>query len=193
VRVTLLNERDSVVSEARTDSATGAFFFEAAPRHKYQIAIYDRLGNPYMTGAFTIDSGATVERRIVLPDLPAAYEGLPLATRHVDFLDPLHHELPIYPPAMRAAHRSGSVRIAFIINAAGEIEPGSVHVVSTSHPLFTDAVMKVVPKMRFVPVTELARLPRVIDQRTFSFIGGSPNDALGACVDICIAAVGVGR
>ena len=186
VRVTLSNERDSVISETRTDSAAGSFFFEAKALRKYQIAVFDRLGNPYATPIFTVDSGATVERRVVLPDLPVAYDSLPLLKRHIDFLDPLRPEMPVYPPAMLTARRSGSVRIAFIVDARGEIEPGSVYVVSTSHPLFTDAVMKAIPKMRFVPASEVARQPRVLDQRTFSFSVGAAKDATGSCADICI-------
>jgi TonB family protein len=71
-----------------------------------------------------------------------------------------------YPPSMRASGVSGVVLSEFVVDTSGFAEPATFGVVSTSHPLFTDAVRTAVRGAQFKPairngrrVRQLVRLP----------------------------------
>ena len=63
-----------------------------------------------------------------------------------------------YPPLLLDAGVEGRVVIEMVVNAEGRVEPGSVTVVSATHPGFADASIRVAEKMRFAPA-------RIGDQR----------------------------
>lgn len=73
---------------------------------------------------------------------------------------------PMYPESLRAAGLSGIVLAEFVVDTAGRIEPGSVRVVDSDHPMFSDAVRRTLPAYRFLAaevsgrkVRQLVRLP----------------------------------
>jgi protein TonB len=57
--------------------------------------------------------------------------------------------VPEYPSMLREAGIEGTVRLRFVIDTLGRAEPGSVVVLSSTHELFTVAVERAVPRMRF--------------------------------------------
>jgi hypothetical protein len=102
-----------------------------APRPgRFQLAVFDRFGNSYATPLFAADSGATIERQLVLPDLPAIYAGVPLAPKSLEVQRTPSPAFPTFPDARREAGQVGSVRVAFIVDAEGTIEPGSFNVIT---------------------------------------------------------------
>ncbi|MET0397783.1 MAG: energy transducer TonB [Longimicrobiaceae bacterium] len=57
----------------------------------------------------------------------------------------------LYPPALRDAGVMGQTVIKFVVDAEGRTNPGSLVVISTSHPDFAGASAAVVATMRFRP------------------------------------------
>jgi TonB family protein len=173
VRVVLLDEGSTVVREARSDSSAGYFFIDVPRPGRYRLASFDRLGNSYASSPFAVDSGATIERQLMLPDLPASFDGVPVASRH-----PHVRGMPVprYPDSQRSANHTGSVRVAFIVAADGTIEPESIRVIASTHEDFTAAVARSLERLSFEPSSAAApRPPRIIVQLTFAFgLPGAP-------------------
>jgi protein TonB len=58
---------------------------------------------------------------------------------------------PEYPSALRAAGVEGEVVAQFVVSTKGRAEPGSIRVVSATNELFSAAVKRALPRMRFAP------------------------------------------
>jgi periplasmic protein TonB len=58
---------------------------------------------------------------------------------------------PQYPSALRSAGLEGQVVVQFIVNTDGRADAGSIRVVSATNDLFSAAVQRALPKMRFAP------------------------------------------
>jgi protein TonB len=58
---------------------------------------------------------------------------------------------PQYPAALRSAGLEGQVVVQFIVNTDGRADSGSIRVVSATNDLFSAAVQRALPKMRFAP------------------------------------------
>jgi len=56
-----------------------------------------------------------------------------------------------YPEGARSSGVEGEVMAQFVVNENGRVEAGSFKVLSSSSPLFTDAVKSALPRMRFRP------------------------------------------
>ncbi|HYK82689.1 MAG TPA: TonB family protein [Gemmatimonadales bacterium] len=59
--------------------------------------------------------------------------------------------LAAYPPQLQAAGVEGSVRLGFVVDTAGHVVARSVHVVSSTEPLFVPAALRVIRYARFSP------------------------------------------
>ncbi len=64
-----------------------------------------------------------------------------------------------YPQNLRAKGREtgGEVLVEFVVDTLGQPDMGSVNVVHSDHELFTAAVRRVIPSMRFVPAQNLGK------------------------------------
>ena len=188
--VALLDDSLYAVREADTDSTLGAFYLDAPRSGRYSLAVYDRLGNPYASAPFQLDSGAVVQRELTFPALPPLLDSLPVVL-HLKTLPPEHptHRLR-YPDAERAAGRTGHVRIAFIVNADGLIVPGSLYVTQATNAAFARAFREVDDFVRFVPASVDGRASRAVTQLTvgFNLLGAPPEPG-----DILITALGITR
>ena len=58
---------------------------------------------------------------------------------------------PDYPAALRTAGVSGDVLVRFVVDTTGRVERGSVEIISTTHPLFAEAVTRWLPRTRYKP------------------------------------------
>jgi TonB family protein len=63
----------------------------------------------------------------------------------------VHFPDPRYPPALREIGMEGAVQLAYVVDTLGVVEPGSVTVVSSDHPLMTDAVRLALAGARYLP------------------------------------------
>ncbi len=76
---------------------------------------------------------------------------------------------PPYPAMLRAAGITGRVRVQFVVNGNGRLEDGSVRIVSSSHALFTAAVLATLPRLRFRPAMVGGHPARVLVEQVFAF------------------------
>ncbi len=60
-------------------------------------------------------------------------------------------EPPQYPELLRNAGIGGRVRLEFVLDTAGAVERGSARVLESTHELFSQAALAVVPGWRFRP------------------------------------------
>lgn len=65
--------------------------------------------------------------------------------------------IPNYPPALRAADVTGQVLVEFVVDSAGHVEMGTVHVLNSDDALFTRAVREALPRMQFTPADSAGR------------------------------------
>jgi len=76
---------------------------------------------------------------------------------------------PAYPEALRSHAPDGTVMVRFVLDTTGRLEPPSLYVVRTSHPLFTDAVRHALERLRFSPAAVGGRKVRVRMEQRFEF------------------------
>lgn len=76
---------------------------------------------------------------------------------------------PEYPEILRTAGIPGEVRVKFTIDTTGRAEMATLEVVRTTNKLFTDAVKKALPQMRFKPAETGGHKVRQIVEMPFAF------------------------
>ena len=79
---------------------------------------------------------------------------------------------PRYPNALRANSIEGEVIAQFVVDSAGHYEEGSLHVLKSSHELFTQSLRDALPQMRFLPAEVGGAKVRQLVQEPFIFTPG---------------------
>jgi TonB family protein len=74
-----------------------------------------------------------------------------------------------YPPSLFAAHTRGNVVAEFVVNAEGRVEPGTLGIISSTHPLFADAVRRAVAVAVFTPALRAGKPVRQLVHQPFEF------------------------
>lgn len=75
----------------------------------------------------------------------------------------------VYPPALFAEKLAGKVVAEFVVNAEGRVEPETFGAVSSTNPLFTEAVRRAVETAVFNPARRAGRAVRQIVHQPFTF------------------------
>jgi protein TonB len=82
------------------------------------------------------------------------------------------NEAPRYPATLERGGVGGRVLARFVVDTTGRVEPGSVEIRESDHPLFADAVRRALVRYRFDParvgghaVRQLVELPIVFAAR----------------------------
>ena len=76
---------------------------------------------------------------------------------------------PDYPRSLRTAGVEGSVLVTFVVDTTGRAEPGSISVVSSTHPLFADAVRSWLGRTRYAPAEIRGMRVRQLVQQEVGF------------------------
>jgi TonB family protein len=76
---------------------------------------------------------------------------------------------PRYPDALRSVNVTGEVVASYIVDARGRVEPGSIKIVSASHPLFAAAVRAALLEARFRPAEVAGQPVRQLVEQPFIF------------------------
>lgn len=76
---------------------------------------------------------------------------------------------PRYPELLRSAGVEGDVLAQFVVDTTGLVEVGSIRVLRSAHPLFAQAVERVLPLARFIPAEAGGRRVRQLVQQPFTF------------------------
>lgn len=84
----------------------------------------------------------------------------------------VHVVEPVYPSALRTAGIEGSVRLSFIIDTLGNVEPGSVTVLAASRPGFVVSATTAVRGQRFIPAQRRGVVVRTRAEQTVRFALG---------------------
>jgi TonB family protein len=84
-------------------------------------------------------------------------------------LDPQHEIAVNYPPSLFAARIGGTVVAEFIVDATGRVEDGSLGIVASSNPLFSDAVRQALQGATFTPAFRHGAAVRQVVQQPFEF------------------------
>jgi protein TonB len=71
---------------------------------------------------------------------------------------------------MRTTGISGRVRIRFVVDTTGRVDPSSVQVIESTHDLFTNAVRAVLPSLRFKPSEANGQRVRSLAEMPFDFV-----------------------
>ncbi len=88
-----------------------------------------------------------------------------------------------YPPELVASKASGSAVAEFVVSASGEIEPGSMQIVSASQPLFARAALQALSRAHFAPALKGGVAVRQLVQQPFSFSLGPDSISRSTAVD----------
>lgn len=76
-----------------------------------------------------------------------------------------------YPPALYAAHVRGNVLAEFVVDREGHVEAGTLTIVTSSHPLFTEAVRLALGGAIFNPALRGGKAVRQLVHQPFEFEG----------------------
>ena len=79
---------------------------------------------------------------------------------------------PAFPASLNAAHLDGVVIAEFVVSASGKMEQDTFGIVSSSHPLFTEAVHSALGKAVFAPARIKGVAVRQLVHQVFHFKGG---------------------
>jgi TonB family protein len=76
---------------------------------------------------------------------------------------------PEYPAVLKASGTEGRVVAQFVVDTAGVADLESLRIVSSTHELFSMAVRRVMPQLRFEPAVIGGRKVRQLVQMPFPF------------------------
>jgi protein TonB len=76
---------------------------------------------------------------------------------------------PRYPDALKSVNIQGEVTAQYIVDARGRVEPGSIKILSATHPLFGDAVRRALLDARFRPAEVGGQPVRQLVEQPFVF------------------------
>jgi TonB family protein len=76
---------------------------------------------------------------------------------------------PVYPEPLRATNTQGSVVAEWIVDTAGTADTASFRIISSSHPLFTQAVRECLAGMRFRPAELSGQRVRQLVRQVFRY------------------------
>jgi TonB family protein len=109
---------------------------------------------------------AELQSRMWMP-----YQGLAYREHEVDkpVVQVKNGVEPQYPDAFLEKRASGVVSASFIVGTDGRADTASLRILTTSHPLLSDAVREALPRMRFIPAELKGVKVRQIVDRRFVF------------------------
>jgi hypothetical protein len=110
-----------------------------------------------------------------LPGLDSLVASLAVFTAdQVDTMATLDSAKPLaipYPPSLYAAHVRGIVLAEFVVDRGGHVEAGTLTIVTSSHPLFTEAVRQALGGATFTPALRGGKPVRQLVHQPFEFEG----------------------
>ena len=76
---------------------------------------------------------------------------------------------PRYPSVLQSAGVEGSVRVRFVVDTLGRVEPASIIALASTHTLFEHAVRESLLRSRFSPAEAAGRRVRQLVEQSFQF------------------------
>lgn len=112
------------------------------------------------------ETGPTSNANAVGTGTPGAYNAFEVDVEVVALSGGMS---PRYPEALRSSGTEGQVTAQFIVNEKGRADRESFKVLSSTHPLFADAVKRALPGMRFRPAQIAGKPVSQLVQQLFVF------------------------
>ena len=75
-----------------------------------------------------------------------------------------------FPPSLYAMGTRGLVIAEFVIDTLGHVEQETIGIVSSTHPLFSDAVRSALTRATYIPAVKQGQAVRQIVQQPFDFV-----------------------
>ena len=156
-----------IAIEAKTDTA-GIFSIEVPRAGRYRLA-FEVFPNQKVAGdTVAVGVSGFVQRRYLL-SVQREPVFLELQVDKQPEPKPGNPQ-PLYPPTLRVRQTEGEVMVRFIISKAGRVEPKSIEIVRSTHPLFSTAVRMALLKMEFTPGEYRGQPVRVAVSQPFHFL-----------------------
>jgi TonB family protein len=76
---------------------------------------------------------------------------------------------PVYPSELAALGTEGQVQVTFVVDATGRVDTGTIRVLSSDDPRFTESVITALSEMRFRPAKKGGRTVRQLVEQRFNF------------------------
>lgn len=136
-----------------------------------QLLVFSALAAAVVAVACSVDSpeGVTASKSVAGPgpvnDTTAFFE----FQVEQPVLAGENNPAPEYPKALEEAKVEGEVLVQFVVNPDGRADMETFKVLKSSNDLFTQAVKKVLPSMRFVPAKVGGKAVRQLVQMPFGF------------------------
>lgn len=112
------------------------------------------------------ETGPTSNANAIGSGTPGAYNAFEVDVEVVALAGGMS---PRYPETLRSSGTEGQVIAQFIVNEKGRADRESFKVVSSTHPLFSDAVKRALPGMRFRPAQIAGKPVSQLVQQLFVF------------------------
>ena len=87
--------------------------------------------------------------------------------------------VPVYPAELLSEGATGSVLVEYVVDARGVVEPETISVVSSTHPLFSAAVILAVKRATYNPAIKGSTPVRQVVLQPFSFFPSGKNTTQG--------------
>ena len=81
----------------------------------------------------------------------------------------VHLPEPVYPPALKGAGVEGAVQTIYVVDTLGQVEPGSITIVSSDHPFMAESVRTALQGARFQPGRVRGTAVRSLVRQTVRF------------------------
>ena len=112
------------------------------------------------------DAGAATNTSFATGGTPGAFNSFEVDVEVVAIAGTVR---PQYPDMLRSSGTEGQVIAQFIVNEKGRADRKSFKVVSSTHALFSDAVSRALPQMRFKPAKIAGKPVSQLVQQLFVF------------------------
>jgi TonB family protein len=148
--------------------------FELSVQRAAQAAIadaYDRPGARYtLPLAVSMPNAAPATLDVAFGREPDSLSGVARFSVHeAKVLPTVGNRPPTYPQGALRAGMRGYVKIAFVVLPDSTADMASVQVLQSSQPEFADAVMRSLPRFRYIPGEIDCRLVPTVVEQPFTF------------------------
>jgi TonB family protein len=153
---------DTVAVARSVTDREGTFVLLVPEPGRWQL----RIGASYVAPPLTLATAdASALHDFVVPPL-----GVVRAERDVDVpVRPRSTIVPRYPQELRDRGVEGDVRTSFVVSETGEVVRGTLRILASSDPLFSEAVRMALLPARFHPAQLKGQPVRQVVQQPFSF------------------------
>ena len=114
----------------------------------------------------TIEPDAGASTNLVGSGAPGAFNSFEVDVEVVAIASTVR---PQYPDMLRSSGTEGQVIAQFVVNEKGRADRKTFKVVSSTHQLFSDAVSRALPQMRFYAAEVGGKKVRQLVQQSFQF------------------------